>query len=111
MPRRALSADACHVEGVSGRRERTSAIQPEEPTARGRYVEARRVTASRVAGFYTNYFAHLDGDAIQSLVTLTMALADGLFIASEVDSVALDDAFDIMASAILATADRLARAD
>lgn len=36
-----------------------------------------------------------------------MALADGLFIASQVDDVALDQAFSLMATAILRTAQRL----
>ena len=36
-----------------------------------------------------------------------MALADGLFVASQVDDVALDQAFSLKATAILATAQRL----
>ena len=36
-----------------------------------------------------------------------MALADGLFIAGEVEHVDVDGAFELMATAILATAERL----
>jgi predicted regulator of Ras-like GTPase activity (Roadblock/LC7/MglB family) len=42
-------------------------------------------------------------------VTLTLAVADGLFVAAEVDSIDLGDAFDLMATAILGTARQLAK--
>jgi AcrR family transcriptional regulator len=81
--------------------------RPAEPTARARFIEARTVTSRRVGDAYRAYFPDLDADAISVLVTLTMALADGLFVASQVDDVALDQAFSLMATAILATAQRL----
>ncbi len=46
----------------------------------------------------------LDESARGQLVTLTMALADGLFIAGDAGEVDLDDAFDLLATAVLATA-------
>jgi len=78
--------------------------RPDEPTARGRYIGARKVTSARVAELYSIYFDDLDRAAIDKLVTLAMALADGFFIASEVDGVRLDEAFDFMATVVLATA-------
>jgi AcrR family transcriptional regulator len=83
--------------------------RPEEPSARARFIQARNMTSTRVRDLYGLYFADLDHDAITSLVTLTMALADGLFVASEVDDIALDQAFDLMATAILGAAQLLLR--
>jgi AcrR family transcriptional regulator len=82
--------------------------RPEEPTARAKFLEVRQATADRIRGFYGSYFASLDAAAIESLVTLTLALADGFFVASEVDDIDLADAFDLMATAILGTAHELA---
>jgi hypothetical protein len=42
-------------------------------------------------------------------VTVTLALADGLFIASEIDEIALEQAFDLLAGAVLGTATQLRR--
>ena len=39
----------------------------------------------------------------RALVTLTMALSDGLFVAQEVGEVKLEEAFDLLATAILGT--------
>jgi hypothetical protein len=81
--------------------------RPDEPTARERFIHARSVTSSRVAALVSAYFVGLDAGAVSSLVTLTMALADGLFVASEVEGVELDHAFDLMATAILGAAEQL----
>jgi hypothetical protein len=62
------------------------------------------VTAAGVDELYRRVFPTLATDAIEQLVTLTMALADGLFIAGETERLDLDDAFDLMATAILSTA-------
>lgn len=78
--------------------------RPEQPTARSRFLEARRVTATGAGALYRRLFPTLDDAANQQLVTLTMALADGLFVASETEHISLDDAFDLMATAILNTA-------
>jgi len=85
--------------------------RPEEPSARERFLHARRVTSSRVGDLYRAYFVDLDARAVDELVTLTIALADGLFIASEVDGIALDQAFDLMATAILGAARQLGQPD
>jgi AcrR family transcriptional regulator len=81
--------------------------RPDEPTARARFIAARTATAAGVGRGYATAFPDLDAEARASLVTLTMALADGLFIAGEVEHVDVDSAFELMATAILATAERL----
>jgi AcrR family transcriptional regulator len=78
--------------------------RPEEPTARAKFVEVRRTTADRTRNFYASFFSSLDPEAIDSLVTLTMALADGLFVAGEVEHLDLRASFDLMATAILGAA-------
>jgi AcrR family transcriptional regulator len=83
--------------------------RPDEPTARGRFIEVRHFTGARLGAFYERYFSALDAAGIASLVTLTMALADGLFIASEVEDIELSTAFDLMAVAILGAAEQLRR--
>jgi len=83
--------------------------RPDEPTARVRFIEVRQFTAARLGAFYERYFSALDTTGIASLVTLTMALADGLFIGSEVEDIELSSAFDLMAVAILGAAEQLRR--
>jgi AcrR family transcriptional regulator len=81
--------------------------RPEEPSARARFLEARAVSRADVARLYATTFPDLDAAGRVALVTLTMALADGLFVAGEADGIALDDAFDLMATAILGAAEQL----
>jgi AcrR family transcriptional regulator len=81
--------------------------RPEDPTARARFIEVREATAERVRQAYELFFADLSGDDIASLVTLTIALADGLFIAREANELELFNAFDLMACAILGAAEQL----
>jgi AcrR family transcriptional regulator len=81
--------------------------RPDEPSARTRFLEARAASTAGVARLYATTFPDLDANARAGLVTLTMALADGLFIAAEVDGIALDDAFDLMATAVLGAAAQL----
>jgi AcrR family transcriptional regulator len=81
--------------------------RPEEPTARRRYLETRRVASDGARALYRDFFDDLGRNDIDALVTLTMALADGLFVAQEVGEVELDQAFDLLATAILGAADRL----
>jgi hypothetical protein len=78
--------------------------RPEEPTARSRFMAARRETAGDVARLYGRMFPDLDESARGQLVTLTMALADGLFIAGDAGEVDLVNAFDLLATAVLSTA-------
>jgi len=81
--------------------------RPEEPTARRKFLEVRRTTADRARELYQGLFADLAGNDVDSLVTLTMALADGLFVAQEVGEVELGKAFDLLATAILGAADQM----
>lgn len=81
--------------------------RPEEPSARAKFIEVRMATAVRTRAFYTSYFADLGADDVESLVTLTLALADGLFVAADVEQLDLGDSFDLLATAILGTAKQL----
>ena len=67
----------------------------------------RHIASDRARGLYRVTFADLPADDIESLVTLTIALSDGLFVAQEVGEVKLDDAFDLLATAILGAAKEL----
>jgi hypothetical protein len=81
--------------------------RPEEPTARRRFLQMRRVAAEQARILYTVFFGDLQPDDIDQLVTLTMALADGVFVAQEAGDVDLAAGFDLMAAAVLGAADRL----
>jgi AcrR family transcriptional regulator len=81
--------------------------RPDELSARAKFLEVRRDTAERISSFYVACFPALDAVAAGSLVTLTMALADGLFIAAQVEGLDLGSAFDLMATAILSAARQL----
>jgi AcrR family transcriptional regulator len=81
--------------------------RPQEPTARRKFLEVRRIAADRARALYEAFFADLAADDVEALVTLTMALADGLFVAGEVGEVELSDAFDLLATAILGAAEQL----
>jgi AcrR family transcriptional regulator len=81
--------------------------RPQEPTARQRFIEVRQVTRRRVQAFFDVFFDQLTADEVSSLVTLTLAMADGFFIAGEADGLDLGDAYDAMATAILGAADQM----
>lgn len=82
--------------------------RPDEPTARQKFLEVRAHTADRTRALYELYFDDLSADDIAALVRLTIATADGLFIARELEEVDLSAAFDLLANAILGAAARLA---
>lgn len=81
--------------------------RPEEPTARRTFLEVRRVAMDQTRAGYAASFPDLDAGDIDVLVRLTLALADGLFIAQEVGEVELGTAFDLVATAVLGTAEQL----
>ncbi len=83
--------------------------RPKEATARRKFIEVRGITKKRLLRDYHTLFADLDEGGLRSLVRLTLALADGYFIAREADEIELGDAFDEMASAILGAADQFAK--
>jgi AcrR family transcriptional regulator len=85
--------------------------RPWEPSARRRFLEVREQTFARVVASYRAFFAGaLDARGARALATLAMAIADGLFIAREIEGDALDfeAAFQLCAPALLGAADHLA---
>lgn len=84
----------------------------EEPSARKRFLEVRHEAVQRTAATYATLFPKLDQDALHRLSTFTMAAADGLFIASEIDGTDDDTmaAFELLAVAVLGAARHLQRA-
>lgn len=83
--------------------------RPQEPSARRKFIEVRHNTIGRVQAFYEAYFAQLNAVDMHSLVVLTIAMADGFFIAREAEGVNLGEAFDVMATAILGAADLMSK--
>lgn len=81
--------------------------RPEEPTARRRFLAVRHVAMDRTRRLYSVLFADLGADDIESLVQLTIALADGLFVAQEAGELRLGDGFDLLATAVLGAVDQL----
>jgi len=84
----------------------------EEPSARKRFLEVRHEAVQRTASTYATLFPKLGEDALHRLSTFTMAAADGLFIASEIDGTDEDTmaAFELLAVAVLGAARHLQRA-
>jgi AcrR family transcriptional regulator len=87
--------------------------RPEEPAARRMFLQVRDEAVRRVVHLYRALFADLDDAGIRQLATFTMAMADGLFIAREIDGDAVDmlEQFKILTAAILAVADNLRSAE
>ncbi len=84
--------------------------RPHEATARRMFLQVRERAYKGMVASYEAFFAGaLDAADVRTLATLTMAAADGLFIAYEVDpaGVDLDDAFQVLAEALLAAAKAL----
>jgi AcrR family transcriptional regulator len=81
--------------------------RPDEPTARRKFLEVRRIAMDRARQGYALSFPDLSAADIESLVTLTFALSDGLFVAQEAHEVDLGEAFDLLATAVLGAADQL----
>ncbi len=78
--------------------------RPDEPSARGRFIATRHATTARTLAFYRSIFPDLDDGQLRSLVELTVALADGVFVAQQIEGDGLDEAFDLMATAVLGVA-------
>lgn len=83
----------------------------EEPSARKRFLQVRHEAVQRTAASYANLFPKLGDAAIHQLSTFTMAAADGLFIASEIDGDDTDTvaAFELLAVAVHSVARHLQR--
>ena len=81
--------------------------RPDEPTARAKFVDVRAATAARLESIYGMLFSDLATADVNQLVTLTLALSDGMFIAREVEGLDLSSAFDLTATAVLGAVDRI----
>jgi AcrR family transcriptional regulator len=83
--------------------------RPEEATARKMFLSVREQAYAGIVSAYEKLFAgELDARTVRSLATFTMASADGLFIAHEIDGeVDLEESFELLAAAILGAAARL----
>jgi AcrR family transcriptional regulator len=81
--------------------------RPEEASARRLFLQVREQTFKRMLSSYETLFAgELDPPTVRALATLTMAAADGLFIARELDAkLDFEAHFELLAAAILGAAD------
>ncbi len=84
--------------------------RPEELTARTKFLEARRITSTRLRNFYRFAFADLGPEDLDWLVTMTLGLTEGVFISHELGEIDLLASMDRVADAIVGEAHRLARA-
>jgi len=85
--------------------------RPEEATARTLFLQVREQSWKQLVASYETFFAEeLDAKGVRALATLTMAAADGLFIAREVDgdARAFEASFELLGAALLGAADHLA---
>jgi len=87
--------------------------RPEEVSARTMFLQTRDEAYRRTVASYTSLFTELDSSAVRQLATFTMAMADGLFIAAEVDGEGIDllSQFETLAAAVLGAAEHLARSN
>lgn len=82
----------------------------EEPSARRMFLSVRQEALRQTVMSYATLFPELDAVATRRLGAFTMAMADGLFIASEVDEDAnsLSAYPDLLAAAVLGVVEHLA---
>ena len=80
----------------------------EEPSARRMFISVRQEASRRMEFSYRNLFPEL-GDAVQQLSSMTMAIADGLFIAYQVGDEDAEPVVDpaVLAAALMGAAQRL----
>ena len=84
--------------------------RPKEASARKLFLQVREEAHRRTVSSYAEFFRdQLDQAGVRALATLTMAAADGLFIAHEIDrdDVNFEAAFELLAVALLGAAERL----
>lgn len=84
--------------------------RPDEPLARRLFLQVRDEAYRRTVASYGEFFDELDDAGVRQLATFTMAMADGLFIAAEIDGDGVDllGQFETLAAAVLGAADHLA---
>ncbi len=83
--------------------------RPDEPSARTKFLEVRRVTHANTVRLYATLFPELTDAARHRLATFTVAAADGILVAHEIEHIDMTEAFDLLASAILGAVDHLDR--
>jgi AcrR family transcriptional regulator len=83
--------------------------RPAEATARTMFLEVREQAYQGIVAAYEAFFpGELRARDARSLATLTMAAADGLFIAHEIDEqVDLGESFELLAAAMLGAAEHV----
>lgn len=81
--------------------------RPDEPTARTKFLELRRSTHANTVRLYETLFPELTDDGRHHLATFTLAGADGILVAHEIEHIDMTEAFDLLASAILGAVDHL----
>ncbi len=79
--------------------------RPDEPTARTKFLEVRQIAHVNTVELHAALFPDLSPDDHRRLATFTLAAADGILVAHEVDAVDMRDVFDLLASAILGIVD------
>lgn len=75
--------------------------RPSEPSARAKFLEVRQSTHANTLELHAALFPDLTKDVHHRLATFTLAAADGILIAHEVEDTDMSEAFDFLASAIL----------
>jgi AcrR family transcriptional regulator len=81
--------------------------RPDEPTARTKFLELRHATHASTVRLYETLFPDLTDDARHRLATFTLAAADGILVAHEIEQIDMPQAFELLAAAILGAVDRL----
>lgn len=84
--------------------------RPKEASARKLFIQVRAEAYRRTVASYEAFFeGRLDKAGVRALATLTMAAADGLFIAHEIDrdDVNFEAAFELLAAALLGASEHL----
>jgi AcrR family transcriptional regulator len=83
--------------------------RPKEATARSMFLQVREQAYKQIVASYEQFFAGaIDARSLRSLATLTIAAADGFFVAREIDEdLDLAASFELLAAAILGAAEKL----
>jgi AcrR family transcriptional regulator len=83
--------------------------RPEEPAARGLFLDIRRRTRADLEAYHRRIFGDLSDRDLRTLGRMAMAAADGLFIAREIDDedVDLEEALELTGVALAAVAAHL----
>lgn len=84
----------------------------QEPSARRMFLAVRQETLRRSAAAFAELFPELPESATRQLATFTMAMADGLFVANEIDGDGIDvfGQFELLTAALMGVANQLSQA-